>query len=114
MFTVEQIARICHEANRAVQAAQQAPGIPVAAPWDDFPEGERQGVIEGVKAAQAGARPAALHESWRIHKEDHGWTYGPVKDADARTHPCMVPYHDLPPEQRAKDRMFTAIVQALS
>ena len=32
-----------------------------------------------------------------------GWTYGFQKSELARTHPCLVAYEDLPPEQRAKD-----------
>lgn len=31
---------------------------------------------------------------------------------DADRNPCLVPYAELPPEQRAKDHLFTATVQA--
>jgi hypothetical protein len=36
-----------------------------------------------------------------------------VKDPDAKTHPCILPYHELPLEQRLKDSLFMAIVHAL-
>jgi hypothetical protein len=42
-----------------------------------------------------------------------GWHYGEVKDAEAKTHPCMVAYEELPFEQRVKDHVFRAIVSAL-
>lgn len=31
-----------------------------------------------------------------------------------KTHPCLVEYENLPPEQRAKDHLFKAIVDALA
>ena len=31
-----------------------------------------------------------LHESWCAAKVRDGWIYGDVKDAEARTHPCLV------------------------
>jgi hypothetical protein len=43
-----------------------------------------------------------------------GWQYGPVKDALLLTHPCLVDYDKLPPEQRVKDSLFGQIVLVLS
>jgi len=34
-----------------------------------------------------------------------------VKDAKAKTHPCMVDYDQLPAEQRRKDELFGAAVR---
>ena len=34
-----------------------------------------------------------------------GWTYGPPpKDNEKRTHPLLVPYSELPEEEKDKDR----------
>jgi len=46
-------------------------------------------------------------------KRDDGWVYGEVKDPERKTHPCMVPYDDLPIEQRAKDTLFGATVRGV-
>ena len=45
-----------------------------------------------------------------MQKTAEGWSWGPVKDPERKQHPCMVPYDQLPQEQRAKDYIFRAIV----
>lgn len=111
---IDQIARVCHEANRAVQLEQAAPGIPVAPPWDEFPEEERAGVIAGVESALGGATPEQLHDAWCDAKRADGWEWGPVKDTEQRAHPNLVAYAELDADQRAKDALFQAIVHALA
>jgi hypothetical protein len=112
MNRVEQIAMVCHEANRAWCAARGDYSQPS---WSQAPEWQRASAIAGVMAALDGATPEQSHSVWLEVKRDAGWVYGPVKDpyADPPTHPCMVPYEDLPPEQRVKDHLFVAIVRAL-
>ncbi len=109
-----EIARVCHEANRGLQALQPKSGVAVSPAWDDDTDEQRASVIAGVEAAQAGATLAELHEQWCERKEDEGWVWGPVKDAEQKTHPCLVTYNLLPADQQAKDRLFSAIVGALS
>ncbi|ORJ92621.1 hypothetical protein A6F55_23780 [Prescottella equi] len=106
------IARVCHEANRAIQIILSDPAVSPG--WDDAPEWQRESAIEGVEKALAGATSEQLHESWRRHKLADGWTYGETKDAVAKTHPCLVAYGQLPEMQRRKDAVFGAIVAALT
>ena len=111
-LTTENVARIAHEANRAVQIVT---GDPAPSPaWDEAPEWQRESAVVGVAAALDGATPEGLHESWCATKESDGWVYGPTKDADRKTHPCLVPYGDLPPEQTLKDHLFAGVVAALA
>jgi hypothetical protein len=46
-------------------------------------------------------------------KKKDGWVYGEVKDAEAKTHPCIVPFEELPEFQKKKDALFCAIVDSL-
>ena len=110
-FSHVDIARVCHEANRSVQIVSGDPAVSPS--WMLAPDWQRASAVEGVEKALAGSTPEQLHESWCAFKSADGWVYGPVKDADAKTHPCLVPYADLPPEQKAKDALFGAIVNAL-
>lgn len=106
------IASVCHEANRAYCLTQ---GDTSQLPWTEAPDWQRQSAILGVEKAIAGATPEQLHESWTAQKVADGWIYGPVKDADATppTHPCLVPYPELPAAQQVKDALFGAVVNAL-
>ena len=111
-MNTESIARVAHEANRAVQIET---GDPAVSPhWDDAPQWQRDSAVEGVEKALAGATPEELHESWCEFKRNDGWVYGEVKDADAKTHPCLVPYAELPADQRVKDALFQSVVQILA
>lgn len=102
-----------HEVNRAYCAA--ALGDHSHAPWDDAPEYQQNSIIRGVEAIidNPDLTPAESHEGWFAQKVADGWSYGPVKDAEAKTHPCMVPYSKLSADQRVKDTLFGAVVRAV-
>lgn len=108
---VEKIARVCHEANRAWCEAN---GDDSQRLWDDAEDWQRDSAREGVHAALDGQSPEQLHESWCKSKLDAGWRYGETKDAEAKTHPCLVPYDELPEDQQVKDHLFRAVVRALT
>jgi len=44
------------------------------------------------------------HESWAEEKISEGWKYRPTKDATKKTSPYLVPWNDLPEEEKDKDR----------
>lgn len=110
MLDIERIAHVCHEANRALQVTGGE--VDVSPHFMDAPEWQVQSAYEGVTAAVEGATPEQLHESWMRAKIRDGWSYGPVKDAEQRKHPCIVEYARLPLNQRIKDAVFHAIVGA--
>jgi hypothetical protein len=113
MLTTEDIARVAHEVNRAYCAAL---GDDSQVAWDDAPEWQRQSARLGVALHMTDheAGPQASHESWMAQKQADGWVYGDTKDADEKTHPCMVPFDQLPREQQAKDFIFRGVVLVLS
>lgn len=106
------IARACHEINRAYC---QALGDNSQPPWEEAPPWQRESAINGVRfhIANPDSTPEDSHNSWLAEKETDGWVYGEVKDPDKKEHPCMVPYDQLPQEQRVKDYLFQATVQSL-
>lgn len=107
----DQIARVCHEVNRAYC---EALGDTSQVGYDEAPEWQRVSARMGVDLHCMGNfGPEASHISWMKQKQDDGWRYGAVKDAGLKTHPCLVPFADLPKEQQAKDYIFRAVVHAL-
>lgn len=111
-FTDDEIAQVIHEANRGLQAVLDDPRIPVAPSWDDFPD--KHTVVEGVRLTREGATPEQSHEAWCASKRADGWVTGEVKDPEAKTHPSLVPYDELPEGDKTKDYLFQAIVSAMS
>ena len=108
MIDLERIAHVCHEANRALQLTGGESDL--SPHFMKAPEWQVQSAFEGVSCALDGQTPEELHESWCAAKLRDGWTFGQVKDASAKTHPCLVPYAELPADQRLKDAIFQAIV----
>ena len=45
-----------------------------------------------------------VHEVWADARVKEGWTYGEVKDSIKKTTPCLVPYEELPEEEKEYDR----------
>ena len=108
-MTIEQLAELCHEANRTYC---HLIGDESQAPWKTAPEWQKVSARNGVlfHLENPGASPSASHENWLEDKTRDGWSYGPVKDPVAKQHPCFMPYDNLPVEQRMKDSLFIAVV----
>ena len=45
-----------------------------------------------------------VHEVWSETRIQQGWTYGEQRNDDLKTHPCLVPYEDLPEGEKEYDR----------
>lgn len=106
------IAIACHEANKAFCALHDDH---TQKHWEEAAEWQQESAIKGVTFAIANpdAGDSAQHDAWMADKIANGWVYGEVKDADKKTHPCIVPFDQLPEFQQKKDKLFRAIVNAL-
>ena len=45
-----------------------------------------------------------VHEVWAKARIDEGWTNGEKRDDIQKKHPCLVPYDELPEEEKEYDR----------
>ncbi len=107
----DQVARVAHEVNRAYCESQGDTSQP---PWEDAPAWVIESAMAGVHLHwDRDVGPEASHDAWMAHKRANGWIYGPIKDPEAKTHPCLLPFYELPKHQQAKDYIFRAVVHAL-
>ena len=83
--------------------------------WNNAPENIKKGIEAGVafQLNHPDSTPEQSHEEWLKDKEANGWVYGEEKDVANKTHPNILPYAELPPEQHAKDYIFKAVVSLL-
>lgn len=111
-MNVEDIARVCHQVNKSFCISI---GDNSQLDWENTYPWARESAVNGVKfhLENPEATPENSHESWMKEKIESGWVYGDVKDVEKKTHPCLLPYSELPLEQRAKDYLFKSVVESL-
>lgn len=110
---IVKIAKVCHQANKMWCELNDDFS---QKDWDDAKDWQRISAVNGVtyRVENENATDDAQHNSWMKEKVDDGWVYGEIKDEVTKTHPCIVPFNELPEFQRKKDTLFCAIVDALS
>lgn len=109
---IEAIAQVCHEANKKWCEIN---GDYSQKHWEEAEPWQRESAIIQVqfRLSNPNAGNDVQHISWMQEKVDAGWVYGVTKDSEAKTHPCIVPYEQLPKFEQQKDALFCAIVDAL-
>ena len=45
-----------------------------------------------------------VHEVWAETRINQGWAYGERRNDELKTHPCLVPYEQLPESEKEYDR----------
>lgn len=48
-----------------------------------------------------------IHDIWALQRIKQGWKPGEKRDDNKKEHPCLVPYDELPEEEKIYDRMTT-------
>jgi ryanodine receptor 2 len=45
-----------------------------------------------------------VHDEWAKTRVEQGWTWGEKRDDANKKHPCLVPYAELPDDEKVYDR----------
>ena len=94
-YSDEQIAQVCHEANRALQQVQRSAGTkpsPCRSAGTCCPRPTKPAPRPVSAPLSVAPTPVQLHEVWREALEAEGWVFGPAKDGTLKTHPNLVAY----------------------
>ena len=107
------IARACHNVNKSWCEIN---GDHTQKSWEEAENWQRESAVKGVqfRLANPNGGVDAQHNAWMADKFADGWIYGEEKDADKKTHPCLVHFAQLPIHQQVKDKLFCGIVDAMS
>lgn len=110
---IERCAKAAHEVNKAFC---EGLGDTSQRPWDEAADWQRDSARSGVRTVleAPGDGDSALHNAWMRDKVADGWVYGDVKDAEAKTHPCLVPFAELSKADQIKDKLFRTTVLGVS
>jgi len=107
----EDIARVCHEVNRAYCMAL---GDDSQLPWNETSDSLRSSAMDGVEFHLKDERtPEESHNAWLEFKVNEGYVFGELKNDELKIHPCIVPFSELPVEQRVKDYLFKSVVDSM-
>lgn len=106
------IARVCHQANKAWCEFN---GDYTQKDWNECEQWQVESAYRGVefRIKNPASGIDAQHKAWIEDKIANGWVYGEVKSEEHKTHPCLIPFEELPDFQQKKDALFCAIVDAL-
>ena len=111
---ISKVDAICEIAHETIRAFQEANGEQAAPAWDDVPawmvDSTKDSVLKYMLDPKAS--PEEAHEVWMHQKREAGWVHGPMKDENKKTHPSMIPYDQLPLNEKVKDHLFLAVVRA--
>jgi len=111
MNLIDALSELCHEVNRAYCEAH---GDLTHKPWADTDTELRVSVAKGVTSLlTSDLTPEQLHSLWAEERTRQGWKYGAFKDVENKLHPNLVPYDQLPGEQKVKDYLFRAVVRTI-
>lgn len=111
-MTEEELAEAVYESERA-QAAEN--GWPVPTPWATATTDEKASTVNGVAfiLATPAAQPSEVHGDWVDTKVAGGWVYGNTVNTTLLTHPYIVDFTLLPPEQQHRVFMLQYLTKNL-
>lgn len=105
------IAILIHETNRAFC---EMTGDASQEPWESAEDWQRESARSIVQDILNNPDPSTLspetiHNQWMEQKQRDGWNFGPVKDGVLKTHPSLIPFLELPCEERIKDYLVLSV-----
>lgn len=82
--------------------------------WEAAAEDAKARLIAGIQMIldDPQATPEQQHEKWLAARQAEGWKHGKERDADKKISPLILPYAELPTDQKARDYVLFALVRS--
>ena len=109
-------ARVLHAMMEAYKSAVGQPSN-FGFSYDALPHEIRKSIVRALGDVEDGeiTTPEQLHDRWVDSRVALGWTGGIVRDDEQKAHPAIGKlWEEMPLVDQTKDRLFLAIVRALS
>jgi hypothetical protein len=106
------VARMVHAVNVVYQEIEDDVAPSSYRLENESPD-KQASVVSGVRRLRMGMSLEQDHAAWCEDMTAMGFVHGEKKDPSAvpPTHPCLVPWDDLPESQKRKARMRLAIIR---
>jgi hypothetical protein len=111
-FIIADIARIAHEATRQLAMVYNETRTAWEALSDDLQQLIIQRVREHLEHPEQSAQ--STHDAWVDRRLLEGWQYAADLNLQERRHPHLMPFHKLPPRERARQTLFVSTITALA
>ena len=111
-FTEEEVELAAKAGHGAMQAVCEAFNLPKLGQWELCSDWYKASIVNQVEQILKTAPSCrTMHNRWVKGRTHQGWVLG-EKNRDAKTHPHIMDFNDLPVEVKLKLKVFRATVMA--
>lgn len=109
-FTDTEILEISKIAHETMREYKESLGEPLPA-WDNAAQWMKDSTVDTIKDIMSDPSKTAedIHNEWMRQKIASGWKYGPVKDAEQKTNPLLIPFNNLTVQEKIKDSLMSEV-----
>lgn len=113
-MTNEQIAQVCHEADRAYLKSTSPKGKDLLPTWSKASAERKALILAYVEylLANPDATQSTIHDIWMQRKTDASWTYGTTLNKAEKKDPALVAYDQLPEKRRARYQLMINVIKS--
>jgi hypothetical protein len=112
--TTDELLELVQITHQAIRLLQRRHARVVWPAWCEAGEDTQRWTWDAVEFGLRDPRLGARHEQWCSALRREGWSYAALEDGEQRTHPALVPFHELPEFERARDTIVISLVTELA
>lgn len=113
IMNVKSVAKLLHSQNNVIKKLNGEKVL--YEDFKDLPEEMSESLLIAIQTYLNNAEitPEQMHNKWLATRASNGWVYGDVISYEAKTHPNMVTYDELPFNQKIKDLALLNVLKII-